>query len=79
MLIAQYNSKNRKMIRNIINKKIFTIVGENTYPVQIGRGLESKLIHGAPSARFKTKATRQKEESEKLSAATGMEYWEILP
>ena len=25
------------------------------------------------------KQTRQKEESGKLSAATGMEYWEILP
>ena len=35
---------------------MFTIVGENTNPFQIGRGLESKLIDVAPSARFKTKA-----------------------
>ena len=35
---------------------MFTIVGENTNPFQIGRGLESKLIDVATSARFKTKA-----------------------
>ena len=35
---------------------MFTIVGENTNPFQIGRGLESKLIDVAPSARFKTNA-----------------------